>query len=88
MGAIVAGARELTDRMFLVAATELARGVSADRLEQGALYPPLTDLRSISRDIAVAVAREARDQGVGRIAADAEIEAEVDDAIWAPTYAP
>jgi len=86
LGAIVARARELTDRMFLVAAEELAHGVSADRLERGAIYPPLHDLRSISRDIAVAVAREARDQGVGRIAADDEIEAEVDDAIWAPTY--
>ena len=87
LGAIVARAREVTDRMFLVAATELAGAVSAERLSQGALYPSLTDLRSISRRIAVAVARCARDQGLARITTDEEIEAEVDSAVWTPEYA-
>jgi malic enzyme len=73
--------------MFLVAATELAGAVSAERLSQGALYPSLTDLRSISRRIAVAVARCARDQGLARITTDEEIEAEVDSAVWTPEYA-
>ena len=88
LGAIVARARELTDRMFLVAATELSEMVSADSLAQGALYRPLTDLRSISRRIAVAVARCARDQGLARITSDEEIEAEVDAAVWTPDYTP
>jgi malic enzyme len=87
LGAIVAGAREVTDHMFLVAAAELAQAVSAERLAQGALYPPLTDLRSISRKIANAVARDARDEGVARIAGDEEIQAEVDQAVWTPSYA-
>jgi malic enzyme len=88
LGAIVARAREITDRMFLVAATELAGAVSEERLAQGALYPPLTDLRSISRRIAIAVACCARDQGLARITTDEEIEAEVDGAVWTPEYAP
>jgi malic enzyme len=86
LGAIVARAREVTDRMFLVAATVLADMVPADLLDQGALYPPLSDLRLISRMIAIAVAREARDQGVGRIMTDAEITAAVDGAMWMPAY--
>jgi malic enzyme len=88
LGAIVARAREITDQMFLVAATELAGAVSEERLAQGALYPPLADLRSISRRIAVAVACCARDQGLARITTDEEIEAEVDAAVWTPEYAP
>jgi malic enzyme len=87
LGAIVARAREITDRMFLVAASELAGTVSAEGLAQGALYPPLTDLRSISRRIAIAVARSARDQGLARITSDEEIEAEVGAAVWTPAYA-
>ena len=88
LGAIVARAREVTDRMFLVAATVLADMVPAELLDQGALYPPLSDLRLISRMIAIAVAREARDQGVGRIMTDAEITAAVDGAMWMPAYTP
>lgn len=87
LGAIVARAREVTDGMFLVAATELAHAVSAERLEQGALYPSLAELRSVSRRIAMAVAREARDQGVARIVTDEEIEGEVDRAVWTAQYA-
>ena len=72
--------------MFLVAATELAGAVPAERLSRGALYPPLADLRAISRRIAIAVARCARDQGLARITSDEEIEAKVDSAIWMPEY--
>jgi malic enzyme len=87
LGAIVARTREITDRMFLVAATTLAAMIPADRLAAGALYPRLADLRPISRAIAVAVAREARDAGVAPAATDQEIESAVDAAMWIPAYA-
>ena len=56
LGAVASRACEITDRMLLVAATTLADMVPTERLEQGAIYPRLTELRSISRAIAVAVA--------------------------------
>jgi malic enzyme len=86
MGAIVSGAREVTDSMFAAAAETLAGMVDEDALAQGALYPPLADLRKISRSIASAVARAARDAGVGRDMSDAEIEAELDRQIWSLEY--
>ena len=86
LGAMVARAREVTDEMFLAAAGVLAEMVTGERLEQGALYPPLTDLRAVSRRIAVAVAQEARDRGVGRRVSDPEIEAAVDETMWTPAY--
>ena len=86
LGAIVAESREVTDEMFLVAAHELAGLVSADRLGAGALYPPIAGLRAVGRAIAVAVAREARDCGLGRDRSDREIEAAVDAAMWWPDY--
>jgi malic enzyme len=84
LGTLAARAREVTDRMFLVAATTLAGLVTADRLATGAIYPPLSQLRSISRAIAVAVAREARDAGVAAFSGD--IESAVDAAMWTPSY--
>jgi len=83
---VVAHAREVTDGMFMAAASALAGMVTPERLAEGAVYPPLTDLRVISRRIAIAVAREARDQGLGRLAADEEIEAAVDATMWDPAY--
>ena len=87
LGAVVSRARTVTDRMLLVAAHTLAGMVGADRLAVGAMYPRLSELRPISRAIAIAVARAARDDGVGRHLADDEIEAAVDAAMWTPDYA-
>jgi malic enzyme len=86
LGAIVVRAREVTDRMFLIAAMTLADKVSTERLDQGAMYPPLSSLRPISRAIALAVAREARDSGLARIMSDEQIETAIDSAIWTPDY--
>jgi malic enzyme len=80
LGAIVAEARVVTDRMFLLAARELADSVTDERLASGALYPPVGTLRTVSRRIAVAVAREAG--GID------DVEAAVDGAMWWPEYVP
>jgi len=86
LGAIVARAREVSDAMFLVAATTLAELTPPERLAQGALYPRLADLRQISRAIAVAVAREAHDCGVAAGPYE-DVETAVDAAMWQPSYA-
>lgn len=87
LGAIVAEAREVTDEMFLVAAEALAATVTEDRLEVGALYPSQSELRRVSREVAIAVARCARDCGVGRyFRDDEEIAQAVDAMTWTPAY--
>jgi malic enzyme len=84
LGAIAARARQVTDRMFLVAAATLSELVSSERLATGAIYPPVSQLRSISRAIALAVAREARDTGLASIRGD--VESAVDATMWTPSY--
>jgi malic enzyme len=86
LGAIVSGAREITDDMFLAAAEVLAGMVSNERLSNGALYPTVSDLRKVSRQVAVRIVREARDSGLGRAFRDDHIEAAVDAAMWYPDY--
>jgi malic enzyme len=86
LGAIVARVREVTDRMFLVAARTLANRITTARLGDGAIYPALAELRPISRAIAVAVAQEAQRAGVARLPEAADIESLVDAAMWNPGY--
>jgi malic enzyme len=75
LGAIVAEAPTLSDATFLTAARVLASHVTDARITAGALYPPISDLRAVSRAIAIAVAGSDR-------------EADVDAAMWWPAYVP
>jgi malic enzyme len=86
LGALVAEAREVTDEAFLTAADELAASVSSARLASGGIYPPIWELRSIARRIAIAVVLRLRDTGYGRQFRDEDIEPAVDGAMWAPDY--
>jgi malic enzyme len=87
LAAIVSRATQITDQMFAVAATTLASLVSADRIAHGALYPPVEDLRQVSRAIAIAVAAQARQDGVAGLAPDADIGKAITEAMWYPAYA-
>ena len=66
LGAVACRARTLPDELFLEAARTLAGLVSQHDLDQGALYPPLADIRKISLEIAVSVATKAYDMGLAR----------------------
>jgi malic enzyme len=88
LGSLVAEAREVTDDAFVTAAETLAAQVSPARLAAGGIYPAISDLRAISRAIAIAVVRRLRDSGYGRQLRDEEIEPAVDAAMWSPTYVP
>jgi len=88
LGAIVAKACEVTDKLFLMAATTLAGLVSDERLAKGAIYPPLSSLRDVSRTIAVAVATEACASGGAKLAPANSVETAIKAAMWAPDYAP
>ena len=88
LGAIAAEVRSITSRMFLLAAQTLADAVSHERLATGALYPPVADLRSVSRSIAIRVAREAVEAGLAGIDPGTDVDALVDEAMWWPEYVP
>jgi malate dehydrogenase (oxaloacetate-decarboxylating) len=92
LGAIVTEARAVTDRMFLLAARELAAAVSDDRLADGAIYPLVADLRRVSRRIAVVVAQEAVASGLAAAADRAQevfdARSAVEAAMWWPDYVP
>jgi malic enzyme len=88
LGALVAESRAVTRSMVLAAARALADATSSARVAAGALYPPVTDLRVVARAVALAVACVAVRAGVAQIREGADLEAEVDAAMWWPAYAP
>jgi len=61
LGAIVSGARVISDEMFLAAAHSLAKQVSDSDPERGRVYPPLSSIRQVSALIARDVAKIAYD---------------------------
>jgi malic enzyme len=87
LGALVAGAREVTDGMFTAAARRLAQEIRDEDLQAGSLYPPVADLRRVTTGIAQAVALQAGRDGVGRAIPEAALGAAVGDAMWFPAYA-
>jgi malic enzyme len=88
LGAIVSEARSMPDALFLVAARTLAGLVSPERLASGALYPPVEELRPVTRAVALAVAGAAVEAGLAGIAEGTDVPAELDAAMWWPDYVP
>ena len=87
LGALVVGAKEITDAMFTVAAESLADQVSAEELSAGQLYPNLSRLRQVSRAIAMAVSQEAMASEVAPRIDEDTLSERLSDAMWEPEYA-
>jgi len=87
MGVLVAEAKEVTEAMFTAAAVCLAAETHDEDLETGMLFPPPSEIRRVSRAIAAAVVKQAREDGVaGRVLRDADIPQAVRAAMWDPDY--
>lgn len=86
LGAILSGATEITDSMFLAAARTLAAQVDEQGIGEGNVYPPLTRIRPVSAAIAAAVARVAADQGLARRPVPADASGWVAGQVYEPRY--
>jgi malate dehydrogenase (oxaloacetate-decarboxylating) len=86
LGTIAARATKVTDRMFLKASYLLREFSPRLKDPQASLFPPLEELRSISREIAIAVALAAQEEGVAPRTSREEIAERVDATMWTPHY--
>jgi malate dehydrogenase (oxaloacetate-decarboxylating)(NADP+) len=86
LGAIVSGARAVTDEMFLVAAHSLANQVTAADLERGRIYPPLSRIRKVSALIARDVAQVVYDKGLTDKEEPEDIGAAIQEYMYQPVY--
>ena len=86
LGVIAAGARQVVDEMFFVAAQVLAQQVSADDLEQGRVYPPLARIREVSAAIAAAVAEVAYRRDLATKPKPEDLPAYIKSLMYEPRY--
>lgn len=86
LGAVVSQARQITSGMFLAASQALAESVDDDRLKQGGLFPPITEMRDVSTKVALAVIDAAVADGVAEPLIDPV--AAMNRIAWEPFYLP
>ena len=83
-GCICARAKTVPNQVFLTAAKTLADLVSESDLANGSLYPPLSEVRELSAEIASAVATYCFDNGIAGTDRPADVRAAVKAAMWSP----
>ncbi|MDE0308819.1 MAG: NAD-dependent malic enzyme [Acidiferrobacterales bacterium] len=84
LGLISVKARKVTNEMFTAAATVIGHSQSNVSIPGSSLLPPLTEIRALSREIAIAVADIAVRQGVAATDDGRPVEQLVDEKIWHP----
>ena len=88
LAALAVDARHITDNMFMAAAKALAV-ISPARLDKTArLLPPIPELRSAARAVAIAVAHQAVEDGVAKPLGKKGIEKRITETMWEPAYQP
>lgn len=88
LGALVVGTPKITNQMFMAASRALSDLVTEDELKAGQLLPSIENIRQVSAEIALAVAREARERGLGVRADDEQLFKMITKAMWEPKYLP
>ncbi|SRR6266849_133385 len=83
---VASGASRVTDAMLLAAARALATNSPALKDSSAALLPPLTDIRRVAAEIAIAVGAEAQKAGVAPKLAEDELRRRVKASQWFPVY--
>jgi len=86
LGVIACNASRVTEEMFLDAARVLAQSVDEAVLKSGAVYPPLSQIRSISLDIATAVAETAYEQNLAGEPRPKNLRKTIKNLMYDPTY--
>jgi malate dehydrogenase (oxaloacetate-decarboxylating) len=87
LGVRASKASRVSEEMMMAAAHALAAAVDA-RNQGDRLLPALTEIREVSRQIALAVAQKAQDQGLAPATSAADLATAVDQTMWQAEYRP
>jgi malate dehydrogenase (oxaloacetate-decarboxylating) len=88
LGVLLSRSRRVTDDMLTQASLALAEFVDASRLAQGGLYPRMDKIRTASKQVALAVIRQAQKEGVASAKLPEDLEAYIESHMWRPEFLP
>jgi malate dehydrogenase (oxaloacetate-decarboxylating) len=88
LGALAVGARRVSEGMFMAAAKALASASPARDNPRHNLLPPVSSLREVASTVALAVALQARKEGLVTGVPTDQIEQRIRAKMWTPRYAP
>jgi malate dehydrogenase (oxaloacetate-decarboxylating) len=86
LGVVASGASHITDNMMMAASRALAEVSPTRHNPEGALLPALSEIRQVSRQIALAVYRQAIIDGVALAIPDELLEQTIEKHFWVPEY--
>jgi malate dehydrogenase (oxaloacetate-decarboxylating) len=86
LGVVASNIDLISDAMLMAASDTLAASSPLANTGEGELLPPLTDVVALSKKIALAVARVAKEQGLGIDVSDEQLEARIERNFWLPQY--
>jgi malate dehydrogenase (oxaloacetate-decarboxylating) len=88
LGAIVCQATKVTPAMFYAASQAVSDSVTENQRADGYLLPHLTAIRNVSFTVALEVAKQARQEGLGMNVPDDRLADLIKKAMWKPHYYP
>ncbi|KAK6273491.1 hypothetical protein POUND7_010574 [Theobroma cacao] len=87
LGLVISGAIRVHDDMLLAASEALAKQVSEENYDKGLIYPPFSNIRKISANIAANVAAKAYELGVAtRLPRPANLVKYAESCMYSPLY--
>ena len=86
LGTIAAKSSRVTEKMFMAASEALASSSPLVKGESNDLLPSLSDIREVSKFIAVEVAKQAMKEGVATTISEEKLLARIEANFWMPEY--
>jgi len=85
LGALLANSTVVTDEMVSAGSQAVANAMTEQELADGMLYPEISRLREVTKQVAHAVACKAIDDGIANASQEA-IESALENELWQPDY--
>jgi malate dehydrogenase (oxaloacetate-decarboxylating) len=86
LAVVSANISRITDEMLMVASETLAAASPLANTGRGDLLPPLTEIATLSKEIAFNIAKVAFEQNLALVISDEQLTAQIEKNFWKPEY--